>query len=63
MTSQESKKLLEYLLFSKKTLDTENNDIFIQELNHYGIRKVANNWFSLQYVCLNGFNSYVEHIR
>ena len=38
-------------------------------MNHYGIRGVANNWFSSylqnrsQYVSINGFNSKLEHIH
>ena len=38
-------------------------------MNHYGIRAVANNWFSSnlqnqsQYVSINGFNSKLEHIH
>ena len=52
----------------QKAFDTVDHNIFIQTLNHYGIRKVANNWFSsylqnrLQYVSINGFNSKLEHI-
>ena len=60
--------LVEYLLISKR-IDTVHHDILIQKVNHYGIRGVANNWFSsylqnrLQYVSINGFNSKLEHIH
>ena len=41
----------------------------MQKLNHYGIREVANDWFSSylqnrwQYVNINGFNSKLNHIH
>ena len=60
--------LVEYLLISKR-IDTVHHDILIQKVNHYGMRGVANNWFSsylqnlLQYVSINGFNSKLEHIH
>ena len=37
-------------------------------MNHYGIREVANNWFSSylqnqsQYISINGFNANLEYI-
>ena len=40
-----------------------DHEILIQKLNHFGIRGVANNWFSSylqnrsQYVSINGFSS------
>ena len=52
----------------QKAFDTVDHDILIQKLNHYGIRGVANNWFSSylqnqsQYVSINSFNSKLEHI-
>ena len=30
----------------QEAFDTVDHDILIKELNHYGIRRVANNWFS-----------------
>ena len=53
----------------QKVFDKVDHDILIQKLNHYGIRGVANNWFSSylqnrsQYVSINGFNSKLEHIH
>ena len=46
-----------------------DHDIVVQKLSNYGIRGVANNWFSSylsyrsQYVSINGFNSNLEHIH
>ena len=54
----------------QKVFDTIDHDILIQKLNHYDIRRVANNcsFFSLlqsrlQYVCINRFNSNFERIH
>ena len=53
----------------QKAFDTVDYDIFIQRLDHYGIRGVARNRFSsylqnqLQYVSINGSNSSLEHIH
>ena len=51
----------------QKAFETVDHDIFIQKLNHYGTRGVANNWFSLyirsQYVSINVFNSKLDHIH
>ena len=47
----------------QKAFDIVVHDILTQKLNHYGIRRVANSWFSSylrnrsQYVSINGFNS------
>ena len=38
--------LVEYMIDFRKAFDTVDYEILIQKLNHNGIRRVVNNWFS-----------------
>ena len=52
----------------QKAFDTVDHQILIQRFNYYGIRGIANNWFSsylqnrTQFVSINGFDSNVNAV-
>ena len=53
----------------QKAFDTVHHAILTQNLNYYGVRGKANNWFSsdlknrTQFVTINGFNSELKQIK
>ena len=51
------------------SFDTVSHDMLLDKLNHYGIRGIANDWFSsylserTQFVSINGFNSDYKTVK
>ena len=51
------------------SFDPVSHDMLLDKLNHYGIRGIANDWFSsylserTQFVSINGFNSDYKTVK